>query len=83
MKGIIPFFISAVLVGVFFTGELACQEPDEGSGKYGPYTSSPEPKQDPAVKKKLDEILRAIKDLKDELAKVKEELNIIKIRVTK
>jgi len=37
---------------------------------------------DPAAMKKLDDILQGVKELKDEVKKVKDELGIIKIRVT-
>jgi hypothetical protein len=46
-------------------------------------TSDEPPKTDPAVLRKLDDISSAIKDLKSDLSKIKEELNVIRARVTR
>ena len=84
-NGIIrTFFVAAFFASVFMGNAVAqVRYASDESESPGPVRVESAPaKQDPAVLKKLDDIQKAIKELKGDIAKINEELNIIKIRVT-
>lgn len=63
--------LSALAVFAFlFCGTGLAQQKQEDSGT------------DPELVRKIDEVIRAQKEIMDSLKSVKEELNVVKIRVT-
>ncbi len=93
-KGVVLLIFAALMCGLcmpFSPKEALAQYPSEDEERVSVETSVQERPQEASaaaasahqtILKKLDEILKGIQELKDDLAQIKEQLDIVKIRVT-